>query len=477
MTSFLLGPIIGGLSHDRANLWARASGPATLHAWIGSESDLSDARLVGTTPLGALSGYAGMVTADGLESDNRYYYALTKTEHTPDPAQGPYSSFRTAPDKDSPIAFAFGSCFCPGDEHGGRIFKSLSERIKPDDLRFVLMLGDQIYADKPHCHKINKIATTLKDYRAVYEYAWSRPNFQALLAELPTFMILDDHEVDDDWAWLDADRERAQIPWRNRFWRWLVGRSLPERTLPRVRVQNALQAYWEHQGMHAPPPLRIPQPNVSGQFRMDSDDSGSLAYKFDFGDAAFFVLDTRTRRVRSRKEHQMLGENQWAAFEAWLQHVKDRKTFKFVVTSSSMLGDFIVDLARDRWSGFPIEQRRMLSLIALYGVEGVIFLVGDLHSGHAIRVDMYGPDGRTIPVWEFCSSPFEQDVNFLARWPWLLRHTTQGPVRCGEVYWTAAEHNFGVVKVTHGVDRAPDVRFVLFGTAGKEIRSVSTSDP
>ncbi len=34
-SQFILGPIIGGLSHENANLWARADGPATLHAWIG----------------------------------------------------------------------------------------------------------------------------------------------------------------------------------------------------------------------------------------------------------------------------------------------------------------------------------------------------------------------------------------------------------------------------------------------------------
>jgi hypothetical protein len=61
--------------------------------------------------------------------------------------------------------------------------------------------------------------------------------------------------------------------------------------IPNQRVQDALQAYWEHQGMHAPPfelPLRLEE---SGQYSLEPGDPGSLAYTFTFGAAAFFVMN------------------------------------------------------------------------------------------------------------------------------------------------------------------------------------------
>ena len=47
MTRLILGPMIGGLASNRANLWGRADGPGVLHAWIGKNPDLSDAQLTG----------------------------------------------------------------------------------------------------------------------------------------------------------------------------------------------------------------------------------------------------------------------------------------------------------------------------------------------------------------------------------------------------------------------------------------------
>ena len=54
MTRLILGPMIGGLATNRANLWGRADGPGMLHAWIGKNPDLSDAQLTGKSlPLAA----------------------------------------------------------------------------------------------------------------------------------------------------------------------------------------------------------------------------------------------------------------------------------------------------------------------------------------------------------------------------------------------------------------------------------------
>lgn len=471
MTHLILGPIIGGLSSNRAHLWARTDGPATLYAWLGDNPDLSDARLAGQSlPVDETTGFAGVAPLQDLSPNSRYYYALTLNGSPPRPHPQGYSSFTTFPPSGSrhSFAFAFGSCFRPADENGGQIFHSLEERRQADDLRFLLMIGDQIYADAFQYNGIGKIACTLQEYRDVYAYTWSRPALRRLLANLPVFMTLDDHEVDDDWRWLDRERRWATIPWWDMFIRWLQGRPPQERNLPLKRVQEALQAYWEHQGMHAPAMLQPPPIDRSGQYDLIPSQTGSLAYTFTFGAAAFFVLDTRTMRTCNRRERSMLGEDQWRALETWLLSVKDAYPVKFLVTSCALLYNMWPDIPADRWSGFPNERDRLLHLLAANGIEGVYLLAGDLHSAHAVRAELYGPQGREIRLWEFCSTPFEQKSDKITRY--LYSKARFGPVQRQERLFTIQQNNFGVMRVDFAGD-PPRVMFDVYGENGKLLAS------
>lgn len=463
-----LGPIVGGLTHEGAYLWGKAGGPGHLHAWLGREPDLKDAAPAGQSlPLRPEDGFAGVAPVKVLQPNARYYYDLRLDSGAPDPALEPYPSFITAPRPGDrkPFSFAFGSCFRPMNENGGQIFHSLEKRRQEENLRFWLLLGDQIYADAYKNNGIGRIACTLEDYRSVYDYTWSRPPFRSLLARLPAYMTLDDHEVDDDWTWTDPDRRWAQIPIWDQVIRWLQGRPREERRIPRQRVQDALQAYWEHQGMHAPPFERPPRLNERGQYFMEQGEPGSLAYTFIFGAAAFFVIDTRSMRIKGRKAHTMLGERQWQLLQDWLLDVKDRYPVKFLVSSSAFLFRMWADLARDRWSGFADDRDALLHFIAAHGIEGVYILSGDLHSAQAVRATLYGPQGRSIPVWEFCSSPFEQDPTRLARYTYSPLRS--GPVKSQECPFILPQPNFGVVRVGFLPTGEAQIRFRVYGQDGK----------
>jgi alkaline phosphatase D len=471
MSRLILGPIIGGLSSNRAYLWGRSDSPATLYAWLGEQPDLSDARLAGQSlPVDATTGFAGVAPLNDLSPDRRYYYTLTLSDAPPRPHLQGYPTFTTFPPSGSrqSFAFAFGSCFRPAGDNGGQIFHTLDERRQADDLRFLLMIGDQIYADAFQYNGIGKIACTLQEYRDVYAYTWSRSALRRLLANLPAFMTLDDHEVDDDWRWLDRERRWATIPWWDMVFRWLQGRPPQERHLPLKRVQEALQAYWEHQGMHAPAMITPPPINPIGQYELIPGQSGSLAYNFTFGAAAFFVLDTRTMRMHNQRERSMLGEDQWTALETWLLSVKDAYPVKFLVTSSSLLYNMLLDFPADRWSGFPRERDRLLHLLAANGIEGVYLLAGDLHSAHAVRAGLYGPQGRQITLWEFCSTPFEQAADKLSRY--LFSSRRFGPVESLERIFTIQQNNFGVVRVD--LDSDPSrVTYEVYGEGGELLAS------
>ena len=478
MNTLLLGPLIGGLSHDHAHLWGRATGPGLLHAWMGHRPDLSDVdevNWVGSSlPVTEATGFAGVVVVRGLQPDTHYYYTVTLSDEPPGPPEGEYPSFKTSPLPGTPVpfSFAFGSCFRPESADAGQIFRTIDERRKMDALRFILLLGDQIYADAYEHNGIGKVACNLQEYRDVYTYTWSRPPLRELLANLPAYTTLDDHEIDDDWHWLDDSRRWAAIPWWDQLERWIKGRPPQERHLPLKRVQDALQAYWEHQGMHAPGFDLPPQLNAVGQYELLSQDPGSLAYTFTFGAAAFFVLDTRTMRVCCRGERTMLGEGQWQALKIWLKAVKDAYPVKFLITSCSLLHPMWNDIPRDRWSGFPDERDRLLHYLAANGIEGVFLLAGDLHSSHAVYAELYGPDGRSLPLWEFCSTPFEQDPNRMARFTYAPLRS--GPVRATRRAFCVSECNFGVVRVEFNERAQPHVEFQVYGIDGDLLGEVDT---
>jgi alkaline phosphatase D len=477
MNDLLLGPIVGGLTSTQANLWGRATGPGKLHAWLGHRPDLSDAKLEGQSlPLRPTDGFAGVAPLNNLRPETHYHYALTLTDTHPDPSQAPYPEFTTFPPDGTPRSFnfAFGSCFRPSNANGGQIFNALDSRRRQDHLRFVLMIGDQIYADAITYNGIGKVACTLEEYRSIYAYTWSRPAFRQMIPSLPAFMTLDDHEVDDDWHWVDHARQWAHLPPWDRFQRWLQRRPYEERNISRQRVQNALQAYWEHQAMHAPAFILPPSLNSAEQYSLSPDDYGSLAYAFNYGATAFFVLDTRTQRVRNRREYAILGPAQWEALEKWLLLVKDTHAVKFIVTSSALLFFMFSDFPADRWPGFPKERFRLLSFLADNNIQGVHIITGDLHACHALYAELGGPTGKVIPLWEYCSSAFEQQPNWLA--PLAYFRLRGKPVIRQDKKFCIPRLNFGVVRVNLDDPSNPGVKFEVYSEKNEKLAEAGEKD-
>jgi phosphodiesterase/alkaline phosphatase D-like protein len=472
-SQILLGPIVGGLSHDSANLWVRATGPCNIYGWLGIKPDLSDAKFVGESdPPVKEDAFTGMVPVKNLNADTRYHYALTLEKEKPDSSNGTYPSFKTFPrlGTNQPFKFAFGSCFAPLEETSGEIFHAIDAQRMEEDLRFIILLGDQIYADGWQHNGINKLAITTAEYRQVYAYSWSRQPFQNLLKNLPAFMILDDHEVDNDWHWEDKHKRWAEIPFYEKFLRWLKRRPKDERFLTIHRVRDAMEAYWEHQGIHGPAPIDPLRLDPSGRFAIHESE-GSLAYKFNFGNANFFVMDTRTSRIKSRGYSQIMTERQWQALETWLLEEQDKFPVRFLVSSSSILFDMLGDFTRDRWSGFQRDRNRLLNFIAAHSIENLYILTGDLHAGHAVEVTLSTPEKKPLTLWEFCASPFEQSLNKLA---WTNIKALSPAVKTYKLHFTVSEFNYGVVSVDYPETGKSVVTFSLRGMLGNEIASVKS---
>jgi len=161
-------------------------------------------------------------------------------------------------------------------------------------------------------------------------------------------------------------------------------------------------------------------------------------------------------RVKKGK-NLLLGETQWKQLEDWFLNVKDKYPVKFLVSSGTVMYPFLLDIVRDRWSGFRSERERLFKLLAENEIEGVFILTGALHTAHCVSAEITCPSGLRLPIWEFCSSPFEQISSWVS--------TTYIPmlskwIRKQKKHYHQPGKNFGIIDVDLE-GQTPRVTFTL----------------
>lgn len=236
---------------------------------------------------------------------------------------------------------------------------------------FMIHAGDQIYFDFPFPQR----EPTLAAYRRAYREAWFEDEqLRKLLTCCPHFMMLDDHEIVDGFA-LDA--------------------ALPQGRSALAYLEPAKRAYQEYAGALKPP----------------SD--GSLSYAFDYGASHFFVMDTRTRRCRGKRE--MIDPQQLVRFEKWLGDNPDG--IRFVVSSVPFVAEVAssnaegsgADDREDKWTGpaFRAQREEILRLLHQDKRGRIVFLVGDMHCCYHARMQIGWPHER-ITIHELAAGPIYQ---------------------------------------------------------------------
>jgi hypothetical protein len=356
----LLGPMLRYAGMRSATFWVQADGPCEVEIrWRGGpggdhepdwkhEPDESHGQDGGRPP-GQGSARArtfqvrghhyALVVADGLAPGTEYAYevALDGEVRWGD---GESSTFTTlAPGRRARIAF--GSCrnsavpqdtaFGPdaltaaaaslaGGGRTGADRPGTAPAGRPDVL---LLIGDQVYADEvsPAVRAFIAArrdpdappgAASFEEYCALYQEAWSEPAARWLLSVLPTVMIFDDHDVQDDWntsaAWRTA---RAADPW------W------------RSRVVGAFASYWvyQHLGNLSPADLDADETWKAVRacdgdafpiledlaLRADRREEGiRWSVRRDFGGVRVVMIDSRSRRVvDSDRSRRMVDTAEW----------------------------------------------------------------------------------------------------------------------------------------------------------------------
>ena len=309
--------------------------------------------------------------------------------------------FRTFPKSDSvadKLTFLFGSCHHPWSDS---IFVPMDQQVcdvgDDDRPRFVLMVGDQIYADKcgwlpgwfPFCER----AETYEEFQERYRTAFGSHNMRRLLRHVPTYMILDDHEIEDNWS---PERGKGDL------------------------FYNAIEAYKNYQCSHGP-----------CTFNDEKDGEKKFYYTFDVAGYPFFVLDTRTKRAKKKKDitkNEMLGKLQRDCLLAWLKNMQEEhgNVPKFIVTSNvfvpnekkertGLLDNMDDWLSKsDSWPAFPKTRAEILDCIVNRAIQNVVFLSGDIHCSNVAKIKLTDSKGKPLmdqnnkplKAFSITSSPF-----------------------------------------------------------------------
>jgi alkaline phosphatase D len=233
----------------------------------------------------------------------------------------------------------------------------------------VLMVGDQIYADDLGPVAPDRLAD---EYNGRYRTVFTQPAIRGLMARVPTYMTLDDHEIEDNWP-AKATHED-----------WMV------------KYPAAMHAYLTYQASHSP----LFAMETPGELLGTPE---KLWYTFSDGCCDFFFTDTRTERFLSADvaESEIISGTQMEALKNWLVDGSGR--VKLVVTSVPLFPDSLVK-AGDQWGGFPQQRGELLDFIRHEQLRKVVFLSGDLHA--ALTIELGSPEDAAFRVLSIVSSPF-----------------------------------------------------------------------
>jgi alkaline phosphatase D len=324
---------------------------------------------------------------EGLRPGEQYFYRFATRG-----VDSPVGRFVTARPRDSrePVRIGFFSC----QDYQAGFYTAHAGLAQEPDLDLIVSLGDYIYErtfyEGPDARRDATGANgdaevqTLPEYRAKYQLYRSDPNLQAMHAAAPFMAIMDDHDVEDNWA--------AEQP--------------GEATLdPRVdfldRRRNAFLAYREWMPFGR---VDCPEPNrFYRHLRLGAN-------------AEIFLLDTRQYRddqpcgdqffvpcgESTQPGRTMLGERQ----KAWL---KDRlaasdATWK-VLANQIMLMALDLPLGNpinpDQWDGYAAERAELMQFVADNDIANVTAITGDIHTFFAGLVTTTGRVGGRPAATEF----------------------------------------------------------------------------
>jgi alkaline phosphatase D len=388
-----VGPIVGETTTNRVRIWGRGRAdivhdiprrcfgvvrfrPSGRAAW-------SQPRYYKMNPNFDLTGIA---VIDRLNPDTTYEYEtgyffsdvelLDAPSRYLDWDKASSGSFCTASANDQePRDLVIGSCryllktFLGSffDSRGDKTFRSIYQQIdEGQPVHQLIMMGDQIYADDLNAFNPDK---TIDQFYKRYRDAFSQKYIRRLMSRVPTYMTLDDHEIEDNWP-----QKASEQDWKTLF-------------------PIAIHAYQGYQLSHSPC-IQVRGTRLQGT-------PNHLWYDYTDGCVDVFVCDSRTERYPENqdaqgqvptKDRRMLGDEQFRALKRWLANGSGR--VKVVVTSVPFFPDSTSNEGQDKWSGYPTQRQQLLRHIESRQINKVVFFSGDVHA--SFSCELHSPSGLKI---------------------------------------------------------------------------------
>jgi hypothetical protein len=368
---------------------------------------------------------------------------------------------------------AFGSCrvalphrppyTLPKDQHpSGREFdalytlaRELLGRTHEDWPDLLLLLGDQVYVDEGSPAVRERIRATrdvetapgeevagFEEYTWLYHESWGDPTIRWLFSTVSTAMVLDDHDMADDWnisrSWKE---EMASKPW------W------------RERVVGGLMTYWIYQHIGNLSPSELDRHQEYDAVRragdgaavlrefvewVDSNGEGKVwSFKRDLGGTRLVVADDRTGRSFRDGRRSIFDDHEWEWIvdachgdfdhllfattdpvllapglhhaEAWNEAVCDGAWGSWAVAPGEKLRralDF------DHWAAFNLSFEKLERLLQEVGrgdrgrpPASIVLLSGDVHHAYLAEVGFRHEAQVRSAVYQAVCSPFRNALD------------------------------------------------------------------
>jgi hypothetical protein len=464
MTELVLGPVLRYVGETEATVWVEVDAPCTVGIRGADAATFSVGghhyALVHVTGLTPGESHPYTVELDGEAvwppPDYDFLPPAIRTRAGDEPVSIAFGSCRVALPHEEPYTLA-------KDEHpDGREFdalytlaRQLWERPREEWPDLLLMLGDQVYVDEGSPAVRERIRSTrdasqppgeqvanFEEYTWLYHESWGDPVIRWLLSTVSTAMVIDDHDMADDWnisrSWKE---EMNQQPW------W------------RERLTGGLMSYWVYQHIGNLAPDELARHDEFERVRSAEDGTDALrdfvewvdrngegkvwSFARDLGSTRLLVVDDRTGR-RFREGHRSIfDEHEWDWIERQAQGDFDHLVF--ATTDPVLLApglhyveawsEAVCDgawgargvgpcewirraLDLDHWAAFHVSfelfERLLLELGS--GARGeppasITIISGDVHHAYLAEVAFRRGSGVKSAVHQAVCSPFRNALD------------------------------------------------------------------
>ncbi|MES2727905.1 MAG: alkaline phosphatase D family protein [Bacteroidota bacterium] len=346
--------IIGHTTSETSTIWIKGIDGQT-QANITLKTDGKSPINIPNIELDNLRFNTAVITLQNLDADSVYNITVVF-----DVGNNVKGKFRTLPTDADEFTFLLGSChFSQGVDPSSPEFEHINNIASATNAKFMMNCGDQMYIDTA---VLPIWVNNDWGYAERYMETWHSPEVQKVFANLPQYMILDDHEIFNDFSSQNVSGKKLKL------FNW------------------ALSTYDVFQHSHNP------------------NNYNKIYYSFDTLFASFFVLDVRTERT----EAEMISSKQMEDLTLWINDIDTADRVKVIVSPVPFITQLEKKSNKDKWSGnkYKTQRNQIIDTIFNSPCQKFLLLSGDIHL--SVNSSIKQTAGNNKILHELISSPIKQ---------------------------------------------------------------------